>query len=94
MRRALFVLLIMGLAFATPEEEFARCHKTCCTGNGGIWNDEYQNCDIGYDENGQRYDACLDQCVDKIYSNIGLNNGCCGPAFLLLGLLFLVYRNK
>jgi len=92
MKKAFLILLILGLSFAAPEEEFVQCHKTCCISNAGQWDDSMQDCNIGYDEGGQRYDACLDQCVDNLYADMRVG-GCCGPTFLLLGLLFLVYRH-
>ena len=94
MKKAFLILLILGLSFATPEEEFTQCHKTCCVSNAGEWNSQSESCEIGYDTGGQRYDACLDQCVDNLYADMGVSGGCCGPAFLLLGLGFLVYRHN
>ena len=95
MKRIILLLLIAGLAFAQDaEERFTQCHRNCCVSSGGEWIEASESCDIGYESGGQNYDVCVDHCVDELYGELGISDGniCCGPAFLLLGLVFLAYK--
>ncbi len=90
MRMAFALLILAGIAFANFDSgAFSDCDKSCCTGNGGQWDSEYEYCDI--DTSSASYDGyeeCFEQCFEDVYGE-SLAEGacCCVPAFILLLLL-------
>lgn len=91
MRILLLLLVLAGAAFATSD-----CDKSCCTSNGGTWDYDYDYCDIDYGSSGyNNYINCYSNCWDDGdgYS-ASYDYSCCGPMFMLLGLVGFALRSS
>ena len=76
----IFLVLLSSMAFAaqaSSEDIQERCGSQCCSSFDGTWDG--QSC-IGAKE--ESVDSCISTCT-SIASGKG---GCCGPAFILLGI--------
>lgn len=77
MKKLLFVLMVAlaQLCWAQSSE----CDRGCCEVSGGTWDDTSLVCD----DAGTSYYECAAGCVEPS----GFNYSCCGPAFIMLGLV-------
>ncbi|MEW6722885.1 MAG: hypothetical protein AB1324_06505 [Candidatus Micrarchaeota archaeon] len=96
MRRIYFLLALLSVpSFAQFEEEDSaidECRKNCCISYGGSWEggacamlpedyNGYFSCD----------NACLEQALEETRGAGRETSLCCAPAFLVLGVLGLVF---
>jgi hypothetical protein len=92
MRILLLILLLAGAAFAST---YSDCDKSCCTSNGGSWDSDYEYCDIDYGSSGYNsYNSCYNSCWESEDYSYSSDYSCCGPAFLLLGIVGFALRSS
>ena len=90
MRILALLLLLAGAAFATS---YTDCDKSCCTSNGGTWDYDYDYCDIDYGSSGyDNYINCYSNCWEDDGYSASYDYSCCGPMFMLLGLVGFALR--
>ena len=81
------VLAMSSLAFAQYE-----CEESCCYATAGTWDDDFNMC------NGHNvgYLNCINDCLEGDQMPYAESDAysCCGPAFMLVGLVGAVFFLK
>lgn len=88
MKNIIVILFVISIVFANdPTQKYDQCINNCCKNQNGELIDGF--CEL---EKYEDYDRCVDQCADELYSE--MDYSCCGPAFLLIGLLIFSFKKR
>lgn len=84
MKNILAILVLMALtplAFAQYE-----CEESCCYSYAGTWDDDFHMCN----DHNVGYLNCVNECLEagqSPYEDYDYGYSCCGPVFILAGLV-------